>query len=275
MSPFEEIERLISQDPGGRGIGPLVRSGELLSAAQSLLRAQSVLVATGFYILSRNAFETDGPPGAWSLQRALETLGISSVLVTDPEFVPVLQTHASAAVVPYSEDLLDAHSLTHLASIERAGRTVDARYYNLRGMDITPHTAPIDELFLRAKERSVETIGVGDGGNEIGMGRVVEQVYHSIPLGEQIACVVPTDHLVVAGVSNWGAWGLVAALSILARRNLLPSISEASEQLDSLVKLGVVDGKTGQGEATVDGLPADVYLAVLEELHRIVTAQIG
>ena len=63
---------------------------------------------------------------------------------------------------------------------------------------------------------------IGDGGNELGMGSALQAVRAAIPLGETIACVVPCDNLLVAGVSNWGAWGLIAAaeasLRLAARR---------------------------------------------------------
>ncbi len=65
--------------------------------------------------------------------------------------------------------------------------------------------APLDALFLRRRSGTV-TIGVGDGGNEIGMGRVRARVVRDVPNGAKIASVVRTDHLMVAGISNWGAW---------------------------------------------------------------------
>ena len=40
----------------------------------------------------------------------------------------------------------------------------------------------------------------------------------TVPNGERIACITSCDHLVVAGVSNWGAYGLMAALARGARR---------------------------------------------------------
>ena len=58
-------------------------------------------------------------------------------------------------------------------------------------------------------------MGIGDGGNEVGMGKVRQQVMQHIPNGEKIASSVCTDQLIAAGVSNWGAYALAAALYVL------------------------------------------------------------
>jgi hypothetical protein len=53
---------------------------------------------------------------------------------------------------------------------------------------------------------AVTTIGIGDGGNEIGMGKIPwEVIRRNIPGGGRIACRVPTSFLLVCGISNWGA----------------------------------------------------------------------
>ena len=43
------------------------------------------------------------------------------------------------------------------------------------------------------------------------MGKVIEKVREYIPKGNVIACATSADHLIAAGVSNWGAWGVLAA----------------------------------------------------------------
>lgn len=59
----------------------------------------------------------------------------------------------------------------------------------MRGIDITEWTAPLSQLTLLG----LHTIGVGDGGNEIGMGRVEDYAIEGVvDHGENIACTVPT-----------------------------------------------------------------------------------
>lgn len=44
--------------------------------------------------------------------------------------------------------------------------------------------------------------GIGDGGNELGMGKVKEKVESLMPKGGLIACEVPADHAVTAGTAS-------------------------------------------------------------------------
>ena len=81
----------------------------------------------------------------------------------------------------------------------------------MRGLDITPHTFPAHQYFEGI--RPYRTIGIGDGGNEIGMGKIPREVIaDNIPNGEQVACQTATDHLIVCGISNWGGYALAAGL---------------------------------------------------------------
>ncbi len=41
--------------------------------------------------------------------------------------------------------------------------------------------------------------GIGDGGNELGMGKLKEKVIALMPKGSLIACVVPADYAITAG----------------------------------------------------------------------------
>ena len=71
-------------------------------------------------------------------------------------------------------------------------------------------------LIAAAKDDRISTTSIGDGGNELGMGKVKEQVENHVKLGEQIACVVPSDYLVAAGVSNWGGYAIAVGLYVLS-----------------------------------------------------------
>jgi hypothetical protein len=135
----------------------------------------------------------------------------------------------------------------------------------MRAVDLTHVTEPLDEIFLTPKVGRT-TIGVGDGGNEIGMGAIHESVCKSIPFGDVIASIVPTNHLIVAGVSNWGAWALAAGVGLLRRSPSLPTTEQALQDLQKLVAAGAVDGVTGRKEPTVDGLEWAVHCKVLRRL---------
>ena len=75
------------------------------------------------------------------------------------------------------------------------------------------------------------TCNVGDGGNELGMGKVLEQVCKHIPRGDVIASAFPATHVIAAGTSDWGGYGLARALSVLAELdNWACSTSDHVEQ---------------------------------------------
>src|SRR5439155_23312534 len=143
-----------------------------------------------------------------------------------------------------ARDAVLAFRPTHLVAVERPGRAADGGYYNARGGSVADANAPLDALFLRRRNGTV-TIGVGDGGNEIGMGRVRARIVRDIPHGAKIASVVRTDHLVVAGTSNWGAWGLAAHLGLAVGRDLLHSPDDEARLTRRMIAAGAVDGLTG------------------------------
>jgi hypothetical protein len=147
------------------------------------------------------------------------------------------------------------------------------RCHTMRGRDITDYMAPAHRLFEYAKEQMppIVTIGIGDGGNEIGMGKIPwDIIRRNIPNGGLVACRVPTDYLIVSGVSNWGAYGLAAGVSLLRGVKLpaeLFDVERERELLRLMVERGpLVDGVSGQATVSVDGLPFARYA---EPLRRI------
>jgi hypothetical protein len=235
-----------------------------------------VLITTGFYILKTGTPETDGPPGAVAIGLALQRLGRRVLYVTDracetlmreltaPEQVVSFPVADAGASLRHARDLLARLSPALLISIERCGRTAGGRYLNMRGLDISAETAQVDFLF----EGDIPSVGVGDGGNEIGMGNVADAV---AACGKLVSdpCVTRVSRLVIASVSNWGGYGLVAALSSLARRDLLPTVDEERRLVERTAALGAVDGTTGEADGKVDGFDPPVTAEILADLRRL------
>ena len=269
VDAIARIERILSHDPGKRGIAGLVQWGSLNAAARLLWGTRQAGIISGFFLPVPRVGETDGPPGAKAVGRAIEKLGGGVVYLTDAANAPLFAALGLERIEVYRPDMLAGLQVTHLVSIERPGRAGDGRYYTMSAQDITEFTPPLDELFLQARALHMATIAIGDGGNEIGMGNVAELVRRDIPHGERIACTVECDHLIVAGVSNWGAYGLVGALSVLAGRDLLPSSAEAEDDLHAIVGAGAADGQTFRNEPTVDSQSLAANLAVLEEIRSV------
>lgn len=274
------IDHLLALDPGGRGIARFFVAGGAARAARSLHRSRRALLTTGFSV-GPGLPETDGPPGTAVLGRALGRLGARVTYVTDAVTVPPLSAALGALgeraeIVTFhvtdgddrqtARRLLAEHMPTHLVAVERPGRTRDGDYRSARGESIRAWNGPLDTLFLVASRR-VTTVGVGDGGNEIGMGKVRARVLRAGGRMAAIASVVTVDHLVVAGTSNWGAYGIVAELSRLAGRDLLHTAEEEIGMVHACAKTGAVDGITRRHEPTVDGLPLPAHVGMLELLR--------
>lgn len=245
-------------------------------AAECIFRAPrgNVLLLTGFYIAGCGVGETDGPPGTVFLAKALAALGFSPVLVTDGHCKPFCGGEGFPVICPgaddettYYEVLLDTYRPVLLISIERCGENVRGDYANMRGVSIADHTAKADLLFPLAAKRGIPTIGVGDGGNEIGMGNVAAVIEEKLSL---VPCKVPADHLVIATVSNWGAYGLCAYLEQFSGLPLLPGYDAVMEYLRKIVELGCVDGVTKAAAATVDGYATEVKREILDALCEAV-----
>ncbi len=88
------------------------------------------------------------------------------------------------------------------------------------------------------------------------------------------SCRTHGDFSICAGVSNWGAYALAGAVSILAGTLLLPSPEEELFALQAVYEAGGVDGCTREHSCTVDGLPADEYLDIIRGIYTLVLESI-
>ena len=118
--------------------------------------------------------------------------------------------------------------------------------------------------------RKILTIGIGDGGNEIGMGRFVDVIEKNLAIPPSI---IETDYTLLATTSNWGAYGFITALESLSGVPLLPSLEEVTHFLDHIVRLGAVDGVLGKSSRTVDGLDWSTEGEILRQLKDWIQQQ--
>lgn len=285
------IEALICRDVG-RKTQELIAAnrGGLGEAALALSTAKSVGLITGFFVPRDEvaAPETDGPVGTALMAAALAACGVPARIAVDTPCAEAVRVAVEAAGGNVAVDEVGVDdrtgldrlsnawrqsSISHAVAIERCGRSVDGRPRNMRGVDVSPWTAPLDDLFIGGPWVK---LAVGDGGNEIGMGKLpAGLIARTVPNGAEIACVTSCDHLVVAGVSNWGAYGLMAALAVLRAdwRPIIGMFLTAERDLAVtraiVEKAGAVDGVTARGEATVDGFGPEVHGPLIDELGRI------
>lgn len=306
---------------------------------------KKIMIITGFPCLMDHCppTETDGPPGALAIARAALAMGKNVVVVTDEcnEEVMIAAAAGSGLQQKYGEAFsLESFpgaiefgdnderrlyeigdSVDLLVAIERAGPCADGSYRTMRGKDMTHLLAPLEQIIMYREHGSMDgdvdrqimqnsrpfsSIGIGDGGNEIGMGKVYQEILASnIPRANEIACVVPTTDLIVASVSNWGGYALAAAVAAQAHINkltegnaiktsvpwsfiddifspkressvmalldaCLPSAAVEQEVCVRMIEAGARDGMTAERALMVDGMPLQSSLDVLDDIKRIV-----
>ena len=298
MTTDEKLAAILAAiqiDPGNRGLAELFKAcpDDFAAACRSIVGKveDAIDVDTGFFIPTGEppAFETDGPLGSVFLLRALAPV-LDQVAVWSPPACG-RAIHSGARSAGLSVELISVDGNSGLTSVvqggcswpgyqsflsialENVGRALDGRYYSMRGRDISSHTRPTDEGYMDLNRTST-TIGIGDGGNEIGMGKIPHDIVaRNIPNGDLIHCRVPTDHLIVAGVSNWGAYALAAGIYVLKGIQPPPDLFDPDREreiLEVMVKEGpLVDGVTGKQTATVDGLSWEEYAKPLIRLREI------
>ncbi len=236
------------------------------------------IILTGFYILSAGAAETDGPIGAIAIGNALKKIGYQVTYITDefsqPPIKKVLsaddnleifpmQNHEQSAIT--ADKMISDLNPSLIISIERCGPTVNGDYLNSRGKKIEEFNSKTEYLL----NNNIPSIGIGDGGNEIGMGNLKHIIKNSTELSNP-PCITTTDLLIPASTSNWGGYGLVAGLSKITNKNLLPSIPEDEKLIKDFVDAGGVDGITATSSYKVDSFELEVNSSILNRLHKLI-----
>jgi len=249
------------------------------TCAASLLKddRKVALITTGFFV--KNSAETDGPPGAYFLYLALQKLGYEVKLLVDPIVYPLMCKHVGYEVLinmPLGDEV-DTEATAQLIredlnpsviiSTERCGRASDGKYKNMSGIDIGSHTAKIDEVFQILDEQSF-SIAIGDGGNEIGMGNLTAEINRHLDLDP---CQVTVDTLLIATVSNWGVYGLIAELASQVKNpSILPCAEAQYDFVKSIVSMGAVNGMSGIPECIVDGFDSQVEKQIMSDLSQYI-----
>ena len=178
----------------------------------------------------------------------------------------------------FARDLFESLTPAAVVVVEKGGLNGAGRVHTSRGHDTTSAIAKADLLVEEARRRGVPTIAVGDGGNEVGMGVIKETVRSRVPYGERCQCpcqggIAPeqvVDCLVVAAVSNWGAYGVGAAISVLKGCDWPHDVRQEARVLEAAASAGLCDGPTGWVGPMVDALPLEVHQSIVTLLGEVV-----
>lgn len=230
-------------------------------AARALLATRErLLICTGFSVAGLT--ESDGPPGAIVLARALAQLGRDVTLVTFAEahaaFGPALDHAPELAVSTIARGAPSASLAGVPVTVEVCGRIAGGAYVNMAGHDIQAE-AP----WFESAVGTHALISIGDGGNEFGFGSAPPAWFAARGVRPPISTC---DHLVVGQVSNWAALAVVASLARTSGRALLPSAEAYQALLEALAAGGVIDGVSRTPTPTEDGSPLYAGMSVVRAL---------
>lgn len=319
----EGVDRLITLDLRARGViyklyeaaRELVETPLALTAARQIMdtieKKDYVIITTGFILPPENIQESDGPPGAVALARALNlafkvkpifiieekskqilslvinAIGMKSVAID--ELTKNEEKHA-AAIIGFplelgeaereAKEILDEYNPSVVIAIEKPGRNIKGEYHTMRGLNISSFHAKVEPLIEEAQKRGLLTIGIGDGGNEIGMGNIKGTVEKFVPYAKVCQCPCKggiaaeskVDLLITASISNWGAYGIEACIeAITGNKGILHSPKLEEAMLKNLFEAGAVDGATCQNKPLVDGIPHNIHLSVIDMLKTLIS----
>jgi D-glutamate cyclase len=293
-----------------------------MGAAELLLKATTqrpgpILIATGFPE-GGGVPETDGPVGAALLARAFfMAFRRESVIVVDTDWEEMMIATcrgAGLAPMPFPADgiikpleylrpvyikavpkdkagsraicdqLVKSTKPSAAIAIERPGRNAKGLYHGLGGRPLDGMVADLDYLFEQVRAADISFLGIGDGGNELGMGVIAEDLVKFSPKAADagvpgrggVAAVTAADFLVVANVSNWGATGVIAALSALLENPLVFHDPELETRcIECCVNFGGVDGMFMAPEPAVDGISAREWEGLIRSLKLTVQRTLG
>lgn len=276
-------------------------------------KGDTVLIVTGFIIPPWFRAEHDGPAGAVTLARALNLgLDATPVIVAEKAVNDRMSGLCEACgfkVADYDEakqyprrialenlsviddvaqrrakSLLDEMNPSLIIAIEKASPNEKGVYHTGVGYDVTAIEGKVSYLIQEAKKRGIFTIGIGDGGNEVGMGCIKETVKKVLPTGPKCGCPcgagihsdIATDLLLVAMVSNWGAYAIEALLAIAkGKPEIMHDRALEDKVFEAAASAGFIDPAAGFGMASGDAIDKNVHLAIVDILNFIVKSKIS
>lgn len=255
--------------------------------------------------------ETDGVVAAALLARAMD-LGFKAkpVIFCEDECVNIVKACCIAAGLRVQEDFEKSKILNHSVtiqgftkdinrakedahiiltqmnpvaaiSIERPGRNEKGAYHMANGRAITKFVAKIDELFEGVAQRGKLTIGIGDLGNELGMGALKETTKKTVFYGEKCRCgcgggigaSFEADATIFGAISEDAAYALLACMAYLLQKSELLQTTNMEERvLEASCANGAIDGPSGLSVPWIDYLDVKIHNCQIELMREIITS---
>ena len=276
----------------------------------TLKEGDLVYLMTGFVLIDNKSAETDGIVSTMLLARALVmAFGVKPVVICQEEnmeavknlsrvvglhlystFDELFANPVSIAAFAFTKDKEKAESqadelLSHgmpkaLIANEFPGENRVGEFHNAVGKNTTPLEAKADILFEKIQAAGVLNIAIGDLGNEIGMGAIGAHLDKYIPYAAKGACScgcggglatrVAADNIITATVSDWGCYGMIAAIAyLLGDMDIMHDAELEKEALCTAAKSGMVD-MYGWTIPAIDGFDLQTNMAIVTMMRECI-----
>ncbi len=257
--------------------------------------------------------ETDGPAGMLVLARAIrQSCKACVILFTDAQLVESMKYLAQMAgfhcvdpedleasielnklmtmsILPFPKEhdlaqqlaveMVEKYAPTCLIASERGGMNDAGKIHNMLGRDTSSSQAKVDYLFREAHKRGILSIGIGDGGNEIGMANIREGIREHIEYGKVCCCEcklgiapsTPVTHLLTSTVSNWGCYAIVSMMAALQmKRTYLHTAKREELLMITAMQAGFHDAIYGSIGMSVDNFQEQVHYSIINLMNEAV-----
>ena len=166
-----------------------------------------------------------------------------------------------------------------VVSIEAPGRKRRQAFTTTRaGMDVSVLEAKTDALWAKLRELGVPSVAIGDLGNEIGMGKIADHIRSFVPFTAHGECSCgckggilaqsTADSIITATCSDWGCYGLMAALAYLLRNiDILHTEEMEAEVMRAASRSGLID-MTGSLLPGIDGFNLKMNVSILSLMRQ-------
>ena len=267
-----------------------------------------VLILTGFVLIPHKVPEMDGTVSAMLLARALVlAFGAKPVIVCPTDSVEAIHRCAavvglhcyedletvkalpmSMGVAAFTKDaaeapaqaaaLADAARPAAVIAIEAAGTNALGVYHNSAGQDVSALQAKTEALWDLLRQRGVANIAIGDLGNEIGMAAIGAHIQRYVPYTAPGECTcgckggilsaTAADNVITATCSDWGCYGMMAALAYLKKdMEILHHEDMESEVMRVAARNGFID-MTGSLLPGIDGFSTRMNVGIVSLMRQ-------
>ncbi|MEY8352757.1 DUF4392 domain-containing protein [Lachnospiraceae bacterium 54-53] len=267
-----------------------------------------VFILTGFVLLPHKVPEMDGMVSSLLLARSLVlAFGAKPVIICPEDCLEAVKKCAGVVGLHIYEDLQTVRELplsmgvlaftknsaraqieaqwllkeampSAVISVEAPGANERGVYHNAVGKDVSELEAKSDVLWEILRSAGVLNIAIGDLGNEIGMGAIAEHIKKYVPFTAPEECICGcgggilaasgADYVITATCSDWGCYGLMAAIAYLKRdMEILHREEMEAEVMRVASRSGLID-MTGSLLPGIDGFNTRMNTGIVSLMRQ-------